>query len=444
MLENTEPFKQATGEMAQTDLKSIYQNFVRSSGGKLYTSGGRPAPLQDPTLVPVNEEVEFLGNVYQLHRERPGHPNYHVIILRSEKTGELAPTFEGAAYALLSLNKEDESVNFGDAELPFYPLPVIIPATAAPLPSTVSVTVSDFKGKSLPAPPMSSKPVPGSAHAQPAKVVASKPGSAMSPIEETKDENDALFIENDQPLTGTEYTPGSGFVVYIDSMRFIPEACGPLKVNLRANKSSQMRLCDNTTILPDLTSTVSLPVYRAKRVMKPSEMDPTTLVVASLEMFDNEAKRDRILGFFVVNAFIESGTKRPISDPRQTSYKLNEGNFQLPIYIRQPFPDPFTMDKMYIHSSCSTRNRANSDTVPAASVLVRIRRLPPGRLDVDYEAPPEYRTRAYNTNFCSFSYVETELMSERAMTSSANLKNVVRSWRQSAGLSPDIVSSVWC
>lgn len=372
-MENTFPYKQANQEKATADSR-LFQPTVGSAGGKLFTPGGHPiVPSEEQKaqgvipLIPINYECEFLGNIYLERKQRQDKPNYFIYIQRLDKTSLTAQKkvatplsgappqvqeFSNTSFAIVKMNNEDESINFGEHTLTFFPPPFSYPPSTKPMLGTISMTISDYKGlrktpillPNQPNPP----PTSGTRRTFPPKPVV--PGK-MPPIEENKDDYDVeIFIDNKQVPAGSIFAPGDSIIFYLDSMRFIPENCGLVKVNLRAYSCNLGRVCEESVMLPILSSTVSMPLYQMKRVFATPTFNPTTLLVASLEVYDKVISRDRILGYIVVNAFIDSASKEPVKDVQSTNFKLNEGAFQLPIYCDNPLNAPFTMEKVYIIS----------------------------------------------------------------------------------------------
>jgi hypothetical protein len=74
-------------------------------------------------------------------------------------------------------------------------------------------------------------------------------------------------------------------------------------------------------------------------------------------------------------------------------------------------------------------------------VLVRIRKLPSGKQDMEYEEPQEYKAGGYITNYHDCSDLEKDLMSERVLEPSSLVKDFVVSWRATEGVKTEIVTT---
>jgi hypothetical protein len=169
----------------------------------------------------------------------------------------------------------------------------------------------------------------------------------MSPINEHKGENiNELFIRNMQEVNGADFGPSDGFVLYVDGMRFIPENAGIIKINLRGYTNGLDKIADESLMFPDLASNINMPIYHKKRSFVIPNVDPTLIVLASLEVYDTAEGRDKILGYLAINAFIDGVSKQPVTDPKAVSFRLNEGDFQIPIYCETILETPFTMGRM--------------------------------------------------------------------------------------------------
>lgn len=302
-------------------------------------------------LIPINTQCDFIGNIYQLRKIKASRPNYYLLIQYSERTSVPGSRgsggqakFDSTAYAIMQLNNPDESVNYGDFEIPLYPAPLHNPPLAEPLPATVVFTLSDLKEeKAGNVPRASSKPAP----VRPLKA------NSMPPIEEKKDDSvKDLVLDNIQPHVGVEIDSSDLIAIYVDSMRFIPNICGIIKVRLKGytasmecNITEKQMSPKKATMYPDIESSVMMPVYNQKRTVKAAKLNPSTIIVGTLEMFDTFSGKDAVLGYFLINLFVEKSTGAPIYSSGGQG-NLNEGCFQLPIFSENPLPSPFDMEKL--------------------------------------------------------------------------------------------------
>jgi hypothetical protein len=257
--------------------------------------------------------------------------DYYLLIEFAEKVNDV---FVVTAYTLLPIVNEDGAVNYGNFELEFYPSPVVNPPNKDPLEGKVSITIEDCRE-------VNSKP--------------SVPQSVMKkvPVEipEVKGD-DSVVIDNNISLNGTAISSTDSFTIYLDGMRFIPENCGLIKVTLNGLSATHAKtitvsnMTPNQSVLyPRIDSTISMPSYCRKRIIKVGNMDPTTILVGMMETYDLINRRFKVLGYFAVNLFVDGSTGQPVVNSKATG-KLNEENFQLPIYCELPIPKPLTMNQL--------------------------------------------------------------------------------------------------
>lgn len=309
--------------------------------------------LGTASLIPINNECQFQGNLYQLRKAKSSKPNYYLLIQRSERTMPTAGSrgsstsksnFQITSYAIMPLNNPDQSLNYGDFEIPLYPVPVLNPPAADPLPETIVFTVADLR-------PDSHSGRPGSLGNP---IVPKRTNlSGMATIQENKDDSvKDLVLDNIQPHPGEEVSKSDSIAIYIDSMRFIPNTCGVIKVNLKGyttnmecNITEKQMTPKRTTMLPLLESTVIMPVYNQKRLIKVNNLSPSTIIIGTLEMFDTYLGKDAILGYFIINLFVERSSGAP-ARTASGEKNLNVGKFQLPIFCEGPMPKPFALEKL--------------------------------------------------------------------------------------------------
>jgi hypothetical protein len=171
----------------------------------------------------------------------------------------------------------------------------------------------------------------------------------MLTIEEHKDDSvKDLVLDNVKPHLGVEVNKTDLIAIYVDAMRFIPSICGVIKVSLKGYTANME--CNITEkqlspkMYPELESTIMMPLYNQKRVIK-ANVSSSTVIIGTLEMFDTFLGKDALLGYFVINLFVDKDTGAAVSSSSSQG-NLNVGNFQLPIFCEYPIPKPFAMEKL--------------------------------------------------------------------------------------------------
>lgn len=394
-------------------------------------------------LIPVNSGTQFAGNIYLMRRDNPKKSNFYLIIQKLEKSTNSAiittskgmgGSYQVGAFAWMKLHNEDESLNYGDFELPLYPPPIVIPPQSKPLLGVVSFTIDDIKPGMSKSNPVSSLQKGLTASAAPMPKSTSKPtalkpnGALMTPIAEDDKENiNAYAIDNVQHLSGADYNPGDSVAVYVDAMRFIPENAGAIKINIKGYTSKLEKNVDDFIMLPRINSTIRMPVYHQKGLIRLDGLHQTTILLASLEVYDLYAKKDKILGYFIINLFIDPKDGRPATQSI-IKPKLNEGCYQLPIYCDSNFlQTPFTIERM-----------SKIDNVPAASVLIRLKKSVQDSPADHFEEPLAYSTGAYLTNYYVSSEKDRELMADRHVQPTITIKQYLENWRKAAFVNDEL------
>jgi len=217
-------------------------------------------------------------------------------------------------------------------------VPIIYPPNKDPLEGRVSFTIEDCKGI---------QPKPSIPQNIPKRVPGEVPKEIPKEAPEVKSDA-SVVIDNIVSLDGIDISPTDFFTIYLDSMRFIPENCGLVKVTLsglnstHANTITASNMTPNQNIFyPRISSTISMPLYYQKRAIKVGNIDPNTILVGMMETYDLMNKKFKILGYFAINLFVDRSTEH-----NSMKERLNEENFQLPIYCELPIPKPLTMKQL--------------------------------------------------------------------------------------------------
>jgi len=300
----------------------------------------------------MKSECEFLCDIYELRKTKTPKPDYYLLIQLSETIAKTPVSrasrssstsqknFQVASYAIMKLNNPDESLNYGTFKLPFYPVPVYNPPIADPISTTITFTISDRNQpiKSNPKQTIKSNPKP---------IVPKKTG--METIEEYKDDSvKDLVLDNVKPHMGIEVNKTDLIAIYVDAMRFIPNTCGVIRVSLKGCttnlESSVAEEQMQPKMYPELRSTIMMPLYNQKRVIN-ANIDPSTIIVGILEMFDTFLGKDAVVGYFIINLFVNKVTGAAVSSSNGQE-NLNVGNFQLPIFCEYSIPKPLAMEKL--------------------------------------------------------------------------------------------------
>lgn len=289
--------------------------------------------------IQIDNEFNFSGNLYQRRSAMLQHPGFYLVIEVAEKgtsnpnlmPGNPEDDFKTVVYTTFDLiDKQTGLLRTGKFTAQLYRAPVIIPPAIEPLIGKIAFSVNEMRIAQPPKPPTAKI-------AQPA---------AQIPIPQENNNGPTIYIQNDKPFNSVAFGPKEGFIFYLDGMRFIPEACGPIKVNLRGYYCNLERFLPETLFYPDPNSTVSMPIYKAMKFQFVPNINPTAVLIASLEVYDDVSSKDKILGYIAMNLFVDAVTNLPVKDIKAQNFKLLEGGFQIPIYCESPISPPITFEKM--------------------------------------------------------------------------------------------------
>eukprot|EP00045_Choanoeca_perplexa_P014641 m.173910 g.173910 ORF g.173910 m.173910 type:complete len:663 (+) comp16745_c0_seq13:243-2231(+) len=190
------------------------------------------------------------------------------------------------------------------------------------------------------------------------------------------------YVHNDGEVPGS-YDIDLGAVLHIDGARALPANVSVSKVVGRIYNRHQEVLADrlDTGTSLNLDSDMSNPEYSYRMELNASDMRPTALLVAKLNVVNDESQL-ATLGYIAINLFCQPGkehchncasrdhvvvvgSRDPVVSDETTEYVLNEGGHQLRVYSFIPQDDEWEIDLF-----------EQVPTVPCTSVLVRIL-LPP-------------------------------------------------------------------
>lgn len=229
---------------------------------------------------------------------------------------------------------------------------------------------------------------------------------------------EAPFIPNDKDSqANSPFEQKDGIDFYVDSGRFFPENAGYTRITIHGYTKTMRAYIDPVTVHPDIeTSRVHEPFYGYRNEIRLAKMDPTSLIIFTLDSFDLSTGKRGIAGHAIFPLFIDTRTKSPCDDPKQKSFTLQEGDYQIPVYSE--FPKDIR--------NLTFSNFTHLDKIPACSLLIRIRKAAKGddgkpqtlknlpmekAIDIGIIATPkQYNEGNYNTKYCPVSSTELIIM----------------------------------
>mmetsp|Transcript_12126 Transcript_12126/g.11974 ORF Transcript_12126/g.11974 Transcript_12126/m.11974 type:complete len:342 (-) Transcript_12126:415-1440(-) len=169
--------------------------------------------------------------------------------------------------------------------------------------------------------------------------------------------------------------------------------------------------------------------YFFRHELRQAKFNPTTVILITVYTIDRTTNQTRTVGYAMINLFLSRFSLEHSTSEKDKDFILNEGNFQLPLFIQ----DPRRLGELRMEML------AYLEKVPCASLLVRINRAAVGPNGVVLSsktvpqaqwkeknivvAPPKYEDSAYNTKFCRVSDVEMEVFPSRAERTETSLKD---------------------
>ncbi|EGR33876.1 hypothetical protein IMG5_033550 [Ichthyophthirius multifiliis] len=186
-------------------------------------------------------------------------------------------------------------------------------------------------------------------------------------IKEDLDDLSKAFLENTQvQYLDKPFEKGQGIDFYIDAARFLPDNVTVSKISLSILNQNFDKFFDNDSALPDLNSDIYSPKYGFRKELRATHFDPTLQAFMVIETIDNMNKEVRIVGYSIINFFLNSKTKKQPTDQLDNEIILQNGNYQIPIFCQHPVKiKPFNIERLY-----------QLDKLPCASLLVRIVNAP--------------------------------------------------------------------
>ncbi len=300
---------------------------------------------QTAPILPIEHECKFEGDLYMRKRMMPEHPGFYLLLRVHEQTLRSAvpnpapapeDDMEVVSYACFELfNRSTGRINSGEFTASLYNSPVSIPMPLTDaLPGKIVFTVNEI-------PTAAGENVPPKSRSLRFPPTTPEDGSKTGPI---------AYIQKDAKFEPVPFDEKDGFAFYVDGMRYVPESCGPVNIRMQGYfRNGSPFLAQEQRMCPDPYSKIKMPSYRNFLVYDfTSGINPTAIMVGTLVMFDEITYRDRVLGYIVINMFVDPATLRAIDDPTTKSFQLLVGDFQLPIYCESPLTaPPLSMERMY-------------------------------------------------------------------------------------------------
>lgn len=187
-------------------------------------------------------------------------------------------------------------------------------------------------------------------------------------LEDRKDD-DGYWIHKDLGApSGHTFRPGDGFDVYIDGIRFLPDMSTITRVVMQLVTEEFELIGQQQTSYPNMDGQRFNPEFNFRQEYREDSFNPTSTLLFRIETIDEYSKRPQVIGYSVFNAFVVSGAKDRLAQPRtprQQEFLLNEGNFQLPIRYGKPIIEGF-----------STTSLDSFPCVSCCTLLIRISAAP--------------------------------------------------------------------
>lgn len=168
--------------------------------------------------------------------------------------------------------------------------------------TSIKVTVSQ---------PLPSMPQMDPYKNNPLKQVPGMPPIAPPPYNRPPEE--APFIPNDKEQFKNEpFEKNDGIDFYIDAARFLPENSAYTRITLHGYTKSMQSIMSPQVINPDIDdSRAREPFYGYRYEFRAEKLDPTSIMVMTLDSFDLSCGRACIVGHCVFPLFLSSQSKSP-------------------------------------------------------------------------------------------------------------------------------------
>ncbi|KAL4486755.1 hypothetical protein ABPG72_006587 [Tetrahymena utriculariae] len=186
-------------------------------------------------------------------------------------------------------------------------------------------------------------------------------------VKEELDDLSKAFLENlERQYHDRPFEKGYGIDFYVDAARFLPDNVTICKISVTIINHNFERVFESDAALPDLLSDAFSPKFSFRKELRATHFDPTLQAFMTVETIDNMNKEVRIVGYSIINFFLNQKTKKQPTNQLDTDIILQDGNYQIPIFCQHPPKiKPFNVERL-----------SQLDKLPCASLLVRIRLAP--------------------------------------------------------------------
>ena len=423
--------------MAQPDGAPIIDK--SKPGGDLDYVGYRKNDYNvdnEDIIIQVNNEVSWEHDFYKALWDKNLRNDLFLIVTLLESAPGLnrkaqpsSHEYVTVGYGTIKLNNPDGTIRFGTFDIPCYNPPAKIRNHDPDkrMRTSIKITVSQ------PLPTLPTEPVIND------KPLKKAPGDRHDPLDNApiappnRPPDERPFIPNDKKAYKDEkFDKKDAIDIYIDGCRFLPENCSFTRVTMHVINKAGKSFIDPVITTPDMSVSKSRePFYGFRSELRTSKMDPTLILIFTLDTYDLSNAEHRIVGHAMMPVFLESSTKSPCTDPKSKDFILQDGDYQIPIY--SGFPS-------------SLRNITYKDfseiyKIPCATMLIRIRKAQKderGRpitiqdIDLDeaiekdlIEGPSKYGEGKYNTTYTSVNSTEMAIFEAKVNRSNPMIRELV-------------------
>ncbi|KAK3739534.1 hypothetical protein QZH41_016209 [Actinostola sp. cb2023] len=279
-----------------------------------------------------------------------------------------------------------------------------------------------------------------------------RPTTPLEFIDENEYPKNAWIKNGRSSMASDEFIPGSGFDLYIDGARFLPDSVTYTKVAGRVMDKTYEKIGPDIEIQSKLYSDIYNPEYDCRLEFREPVFPITSMLVVKLYSVDQISKTLSCIGYSVLSIYLKLGTTNPpLNNSDTEKVALNEGAHQIRIYNGIPdFSQP-------LGPSLVTK----LTPIPCASLLVRIVRAachPNGRpkeisqfQESEWEkeglvVPKQsYEQGQYYSLSCEPSLGECQILNSMALRQPMNVRDSIKltAAGQEKNLKKDDVITSW-
>jgi hypothetical protein len=305
-----------------------------------YLVGNKPIGYDrdsEDILIPVNNEVSWEHDFYKLLWDKNLKNDMFLIVTLLEASLGLGPKgypssheYATGGYGTIKLNNPDGTIRYGTFDIPLYNPPAKIRNHDADkrMKSSIKITVS--------------QPLPSMPKTEPYKNKPLKPTGKpednipkiVAPPNRPKEESP--FIPNDkQHYKDEPFDSNDGIDYYIDGGRFFPENSSYTRVTVHWYNGRGKELGKPFVVVPDIgISDTSFPFYGFRGELRGKKIDPTSVLIFTMDTFDLSQGKTRIIGHSIFPLFLDKDTKGVVTNPKTKNPILQNGDYQIPIYFQ--------------------------------------------------------------------------------------------------------------